>query len=163
NLPVVDVTFSSPLKNEPFGEAQLDPPQTISKRNGMSIGLWPPTVTTASQIPLMPCAPRAGDCAPTGIETSAATAAASTNVVLVFIRCSTKAKSPEASCRPGLSRRRSGSGPCAFQPLNLVDRARERPESFPAGQHEHRRQPRDVIALYLAPGRTPVSSATRQC
>src|SRR5262245_8448547 len=36
NCPVVDVTLSSPLKNDPFGVAHAAPPQTISKRNGMS-------------------------------------------------------------------------------------------------------------------------------
>src|SRR5262249_22014504 len=36
NCPVVDVTLSSPLKNDPFGVAHAAPPQTISKRKGMS-------------------------------------------------------------------------------------------------------------------------------
>src|SRR5262245_33808226 len=35
-LPVVDVTFSSPLKNDPFGDVQPAPAHAISKRNGTS-------------------------------------------------------------------------------------------------------------------------------
>src|SRR5262249_42349048 len=38
NDPVVEVTRSSPLKNQPFGDAQLAPLQAISKRNGISTG-----------------------------------------------------------------------------------------------------------------------------
>jgi hypothetical protein len=54
-LPVVEVSFSSPLKNEPLTAA---PPPASSNRNGTSAPL---TITVASQRPAIGCsAARAG-------------------------------------------------------------------------------------------------------
>src|SRR6185369_13121376 len=75
---VVDVTFSSPLKNDPL-MALPDP--AISKRNGTSMP--PLTTTEASHSPLIDCAStRAGSTA------RASSPAANTRGIVIFIQCS---------------------------------------------------------------------------
>ena len=142
NEPVVDVTFSSPLKNDPL-IALPDP--AISKRNGTSMP--PLTTTEASHSPLI-------DCASTRAGRAARTSSAATNRrgSVLFIQCSclsavahcarrTKEKARKAVCLPGLRYDCEPVGvPNSYERTTSVDAARCRPEASPATQHEHSQQ-----------------------
>src|SRR6266545_3291623 len=90
NVPLVDVTFSSPLKNEPLIAA---PVPAISKRNGISFLL---TTTVASHRPA-----RLWPAAPAGIDRTAATAGRTAAIAVnsfVLITSPGTQKSPEGWC-----------------------------------------------------------------
>jgi hypothetical protein len=89
NVPPVETTFSSPLKNQPL---TFDPLPLISNRNGIS---RPFTTTAASHRPATE-EPVSPVCAKTGARAAAGmTSAASNTTSNLFIRLLPKTKSPE--------------------------------------------------------------------
>ena len=128
-LPLVDVSRSTPLKNEPLTSPPL-PENSI--RNGTSTSL---TRTTASHSPLSDCAAAGGTSDASAMTTSDGT------TIWRFMKAPQQQKGPESV---------SPSGPCMSAELKPepnyvgfpVNAAARRPEATPAGQHEHARQRR---------------------
>src|SRR5262245_16522410 len=105
SVPLVDVTFSSPLKNEPLIAAPLP---AISNRNGIS-SLF--TRTVASQMPASDCAPAADGVMTPAMAKSPTNKAAEFSLINKLLERPAKAghdvraqktKAREASCLPGL-------------------------------------------------------------
>src|SRR5262245_33822798 len=102
SVPLVDVTFSSPLKNEPVIAAPLP---AISNRNGISSWF---TTTVASQMPASDCAPAAD-----GVTTPArARSPTNKTAEFTFINLSLHTKSPGGGVPSGLA---SGSEPWSLR------------------------------------------------